>query len=153
MSKIAGRHPRSRTNHTHYQEKRLEESRAAVQQQKEAALRTQITHTTPSSSSNSGVKLDPQPSNTDSWSTKAKKEQISRDMARESSARASAQQDSARAGWTGDVVQPQTRGHPLIEQREILRGYLRQVEIYILISDVWSNPDLFNRNLTSGYPR
>ena len=31
------------------------------------------------------------------------------------------------AGWTGEAVQPKTRGHPLLEQKEILRGYLRQV--------------------------
>ena len=34
------------------------------------------------------------------------------------------------AGWTGEAVQPKTRGHPLLEQKEILRGYLRQVGTY-----------------------
>jgi len=72
--------------------------------------------------------LEQQPSNPDSWSTKGKTTEISRDIARDSARGVGiTTSEPARGGWTGEAVAPQERGHPLIEQKEILRGYLRQV--------------------------
>ena len=75
------------------------------------------------------VVVEPQPADRDGWSTKSKRTEISRDIAREKvrdKARDKSR-DGENAGWTGEVVQPKSRGHPLLEQKEILRGYLRQV--------------------------
>lgn len=101
------------------QEKRLEETKAAIQLQKQEALRAQITYPTPAKAATS-ASTELQPSNSDGWSTKSKRAEITRDISLDKS------REKAREGWTGEAVQPQRSGHPLLEQKEILRGYLRQ---------------------------
>ena len=68
-----------------------------------------------------------QPGNSDKgWSTKSHKDQITRDMSRDPRDQLGMSRDQG--GWTGERVErPQANCHPLIEQREILRAYLRQV--------------------------
>ena len=76
------------------------------------------------------VVVEPQPAVRDGWSTKSKKTEISQDIAREKARDLRSRGgEGESAGWTGEVVQPQSRGHPLLEQKEILRGYLRQVSV------------------------
>ena len=78
------------------------------------------------------VVVEPQPAVRDGWSTKSKKTEISQDIAREKARDLRSRGgEGESAGWTGEVVQPQSRGHPLLEQKEILRGYLRQVSVLV----------------------
>ncbi|KAL5268741.1 hypothetical protein ACHWQZ_G002551 [Mnemiopsis leidyi] len=109
------------------QKRRLEESRIAIQAQKQEALRTQNPSPSPPTDKVGShfVAVEPQPAVRDGWSTKSKKTEISQDIAREK-ARDTRVRGGESAGWTGEAVQPQSRGHPLLEQKEILRGYLRQ---------------------------
>ena len=77
-----------------------------------------------------------QPSNSDGWSTKSKRAEITRDISLDKS------REKAREGWTGEAVQPQRSGHPLLEQKEILRGYLRQVrpvQNCRIMNEAWFN--------------
>ena len=83
------------------------------------------------------VAVEPQPAVRDGWSTKSKKTEISQDIAREK-ARDTRVRGGESAGWTGEAVQPQSRGHPLLEQKEILRGYLRQVGVLVTVDHIVS---------------
>lgn len=109
------------------QKRRLEDSRAAIQVQKQEALRTQNPSPSPPTEKVGSPFTVTEPQPRDGWSTKSKRTEISRDIAREK-AREKVREGEGGAGWTGEAVQPKTRGHPLLEQKEILRGYLRQAQ-------------------------
>jgi len=87
----------------------LERAKEAVRRQKEEALRNaqQVQYNRPQE-----VDREPSPCSDSEEFTELKSKQ-------------DVPADSPWAGWTGEAVQP-APAHPLIEQRDILRGYLEQ---------------------------